>query len=209
MVVSLRPVDFRTRRWIALIVLLMLGIALANTLLLALTPQALAAPSPNADTWAPNGTVFAVVHSGTTTYLGGAFNSVGPVTGQGVPLNTNTGARVATYPRVNGQVNVCIPDGAGGFYIGGSFTGVGGLARNNVALVQAGFTVDPTWNPGANGTVLALAVSGGNVFAGWSFTNIGGQARNRIAKLNNTTGAAIAAWNPNADNTVNALVFSG
>ncbi len=41
---------------------------------------------------------------------------------------------------------------------------------------------------------------------GGSFNNIGGSSRNYIAKLNPTTGVADATFNPNANNTVLAIV---
>ena len=95
------------------------------------------------DTWITNGPVRAIVTTPETTYIGGDFTHVGPFTGGGVPIDASTGAAVATYPKVNGTVIACIPDGSGGWYIGGYFDKVGGVVRNNIAHILANGSVDP------------------------------------------------------------------
>jgi hypothetical protein len=117
-------------------------------------------------------------------------------TGPAALLDVTSGAVVCGFPAVSGtNVDVAVPDGAGGWYIGGNFTAVGGAARSRIAHVLANNSV-AAWNPGANGRVFALAVSGSTVYAAGEFRSIGGQARNFIAALDATTGAA-TAWNPN------------
>src|SRR5207247_1985017 len=90
-------------------------------------------------------------------------------------------------------------------YVGGNFSMIGGLARDNIAALDAtnGNAIAP-WNPGANSGVLALAVSGSTVYAGGGFWTIGGQPRQFVAALDATTGAA-TPWDPNANNDVRAL----
>jgi hypothetical protein len=163
--------------------------------------------TPREETWVTNGAVQAIVCTTDTIYIGGDFTYVGPATGGGVPLDASTGAPAATFPRVNGKVNACVPDGSGGWYIGGDFNRVGGIIRNNIAHILANGSVDLTWNPNANREVYALAVSGSTVYAGGYFTSIGGKPRNRIAAIAAITGAA-TDWNPNADNLVYALAVS-
>ena len=180
--------------------------------------QALALSStPNSSTWITSGTptgeitgsVYAIVDNGTTIYIGGDFNYVGPNTGFGVPLGAATGSPVSTFPKVNDAVWTAVSDGAGGWYIGGLFTKVGNYDRNGVAHVLSDGTVDPGWDPNAeSGVVYALAVSGGTVYAGGDFNNIGGQDRNYIAALDAATGFA-TPWNPNADDVLYALAMSG
>jgi hypothetical protein len=159
------------------------------------------------DLFITNGTVNAQVTSGTTLYLGGSFSFVGPVTGSGVPVDTTTGVAVSGFPKVNGQVNTAVSDGAGGWYIGGSFSVVGGVARSNVAHVLADNTVSP-WDPSTNALVRTLVLVGGTVYLGGDFTTIGGQGRSRIAAVDTSTGAPLA-WNPNANGVVRTLVSSG
>ena len=67
---------------------------------------------------------------------------------------------------------------------------VGGLERNRLAHVLADGTVDPDWNPSADGFVASLAVSGSSVYVGGAFNSVGGLARIKIAELDATTGNA-------------------
>jgi hypothetical protein len=85
---------------------------------------------------------------------------------------------------------------------------VGGLARNNLAHILGGNTVDQGWKPSADQDVLAIAVSGNLVYVGGEFQNIDGQRRNRIAALDKTNGQ-ISPWNPSALQVVNVLAISG
>src|SRR3954468_20315706 len=66
--------------------------------------------------------------------------------------------------------------------IGGDFTAVGGVARRNAAAIRADGTVDPSFAPNPNGTVLAIAVSAQptRVFLGGTFTKVGGVPRARL-----------------------------
>ncbi|MBU1942175.1 MAG: PQQ-like beta-propeller repeat protein [Actinobacteria bacterium] len=155
-----------------------------------------------------DGIVRAIVTTPDTTYIGGDFNYVGPNTGSGVFIDASTGQPAATYPRVDGQICACVPDGSGGWYIGGSFTMVSSVTRNGVAHILSDGTLDSAWDPDANGTVNALAVSGSTVYAGGAFSSIGGQNRNNMAALDAVTGNA-TSWDPDADGAVNALAVSG
>ncbi len=159
------------------------------------------------DFFIANGTVNAELLSGSTLYVGGRFTHVGAVTGAGVPLDGGSGLAVSGFPRVVGEVDAVVSDGAGGWYIGGLFTTVGGIARSNLAHVLADNSVS-SWDPNANGAVRALAVDGSVVYAGGDFTNVGGQTRNRIAALDAGTGLA-TAWDPNANLPVRVIKVSG
>ena len=127
-----------------------------------------------------------------------------PTTGYGAAIDINTGSPNLAFAKVNGNINAVVPDGAGGWYIGGNFTMVGGVARNNIAHINADGTLNGSWNPNANNVVSALKVSGSTVYVSGMFTSIGGQTGNYIAALDVVTGTA-TSWNPNANNFVNAL----
>ncbi len=124
--------------------------------------MAATAPETPADTWIANATVYDIEASGNTLYLGGDFDYIGPNTGCGVPVNADTG-QAGRFARVNGNVRCAAPDAAGGWYVGGEFTSVGGASRNRVAHIMADGSLDPAWNPDADGTVYAIAVSGSTV----------------------------------------------
>lgn len=94
-------------------------------------------------------------------------------------------------------------------YIGGSFTSVSGTPRQNVAAIRADGTLDPAWNPSANGVVHALAASsdGSKIFLGGGFTSVDGQSRGRLAAVTPDTGGLVPAWTTTASNNlVRALV---
>nr|MBP7509253.1 hypothetical protein [Prolixibacteraceae bacterium] len=161
-------------------------------------------PEPNA--WVTDGLVSAIVTSDNMTYIGGFFNYVGPNTGKGVPMDSS-GLPFSTYPKVNGAVNSCIPDGSGGWYIGGEFNRVGSVERNHIAHILSNGSVDDAWNPDANGLVFALAISGTTVYVGGNFTSIGGHLCNHIAAIDYS--GSITDWNPDANDIVIAIVVSG
>lgn len=172
--------------------------------------------TPDEGTWITNGVVKSVVEDPVNPdviYLGGNFTYVGPNTGSGAKINTSTGA-IITSPslagvRVNGNIITSISDGAGGFYIGGAFTKVGTTTRNRIAHILPNGSLDPDFNPNADGqvTTLALSSNGAILYAGGSFTSIGGALRNSLAALNTTTGLA-TVFDPNADDEVQALLLS-
>jgi trimeric autotransporter adhesin len=145
----------------------------------------------------------------TTTYLGGRFVYAGPHTGNAAPMNVSTGQVGNVWSQVNGKVNVCIPDGSGGWYVGGSFTQVGRFARNNLVHILADGSVDSVWDPSPSSYVLSLAKSGNLLYVGGQFQTIGGQNRARIAAVDAISTGAATAWNPGANNRVAALIVSG
>ena len=149
-------------------------------------------------------------------YAGGAFLNVGGARHFGFAGIDSSGTVSASTPdaEVVGQVYALAPLADGSMIVGGSFLKSGQQARNNILKVQANGTLDSTWNPAADQTVLSLAADGaGNVYVGGTFANIGGKARASVAKVSATgTGAANATWNPSvapAGHPVNALALDG
>jgi len=114
---------------------------------------------------------------------------------------TVTGGQVFAMARIGNNVA-----------IGGTFTGLRSpagvtVARSRIALVDAN-TGEPvsTWNPGADGTVRALATSSDRLYVGGAFTTIGGVARSRLAALLTGTGAVDAGFRADASAEVRTLL---
>ena len=85
----------------------------------------------------------------------------------------------------------------------------GGVARGNLAALEADDSLDLNWAPAADDVVEALAISGSTLYVGGSFTSIddggGAQTRNRLAAIGATSGLLDANWAPLADAAVYAL----
>jgi hypothetical protein len=96
--------------------------------------------------------------------------------------------------RVNGTVYAIAQVGSRTI-IGGAFTEVGSQPRNHIAAIRADGTVDPTFNPGADGIVYALAASadGSTIYLGGTFTAVGGEARANLAAVD-ASGTVRADW---------------
>lgn len=119
-------------------------------------------------------------------------------------------------PRPNGAVRCLAVQSDGKVLMGGDFTNVrpngapSATTRSHMARVNADGTLDAACNPSPNAAVSTLALqTDGRVLLGGEFTTLspnGGAAttRNRIARLN-TDGTLDSAFNPNANNTVNAV----
>ena len=179
-------------------------------------------PNPNA-----NGSVYAVAVQGDgKVIMGGAFITVMPNGGPAVTrlriarFNPDGTLDAAFDPNINpagsGSATVFAikVQSNGKILVGGSFTtlapnGGATVTRNNIVRLETDGTVDPTFNPNANGSVYSLAVQpDGKVLAGGAFSgagSIGGQTRNRMARLDSVTGAA-DSFDPSANGNVDTIV---
>jgi hypothetical protein len=204
-----RAAAFRTRA-------VLLGVALVAGGFVGTLPEAEAAVSNTPDeTWVTNGDVNSVFRAGSRIYLGGNFDQVGAGTGSGVPLDPASGARSASFPKVNGPVYVTVPDGAGGWYIGGDFTRVGDRSRHNAARILADGTVG-AWNPNVDHAVRAIALGpGGGANLAWiggDFTVVNNaptpMAARGLAATNLFGGEAVWGIPGNSTGSVLALALS-
>ena len=147
--------------------------------------------------------------------LGGDFTTLSPANGPGTVsrkglarLNADGTVDMAFNPD-SGDANInsiaLQPDGK--ILVGGAFANIGGQPRNNIARLDPITGLADSFDPNANGLVLALAVQpDGKILAGGYFFTIGGQPRNYIARLDATTGLA-DAFNPNASDPVYSVVL--
>lgn len=94
--------------------------------------------------------------------------------------------------------------------IGGDFTTVGGLPRQHLAALRPDGTVDPVFDPGADGVVRALdgSVDGSRIFVGGEFSVIGGVARGALAAVD-PAGTVVADWVADTNGIVHAIEVSG
>ncbi len=91
--------------------------------------------------------------------------------------------------------------------IAGAFTTIGGQARNYMARLNSDGSLDPTFDPAADGPIYALAQqSDGILVVAGNFTVLGGQARNRIARLD-ANGGLDLAYAPSADDSVVSMAL--
>jgi hypothetical protein len=149
------------------------------------------------------GRLLTVVVVATTTWA---------VAGVGSPAAAAYGTTAAASWVPNGTVFAMAQSG-GRIYLGGSFTSLTDpttgttVARARLAAVDASTGALVTdWNPGADGTVRALAVGdSGTIYAGGSFTTAAGVAASRLAAIT-PTGAPVPGWAATANSTVRDIL---
>jgi uncharacterized delta-60 repeat protein len=101
------------------------------------------------------------------------------------------------------ETSVVQPDGK--ILIGGNFNRVLGVARNNMARLNADGTLDTAFNPNVSGSVHAIALQAdGKILIGGEFFSVGQQTRHYMARLDATTGAP-DSFDPNPQAQVYAL----
>ncbi len=113
-------------------------------------------------------------------------------------------------PTADGNVNAIALQPDGKLIAGGAFNTFGGQPRSLLASLNADGSLDTTFNPSLDGTVVhAIAMQAdGKILVGGDFTACTGQTRNRLARLN-ADGTLDATFNPNADGEVFAVMQQG
>lgn len=204
-----------------------LALAVAASALLVAAPPASAAFSDLPDqTWMTNGTVYAVVQSGNTIYVGGKFRALRRCpTGVSCPNGTIQTVDVGAFDATTGEglstftVNVG-GDGAtvfalavldGKLYIGGKFTSVNGEPRLNMAAVDASTGALDPFAPqvGVDTTdyVRGMIAHQGRIYIGGLFTTVDGLSRPRLAAFT-SAGALDPNWRPKTSGAARAFVPS-
>ncbi len=152
--------------------------------------------------WSPStiaGDVASVSARGDSVYLGGSFTTVGGVPRAGLAkVAAADGTLDATWdPGADATVDVVRATDDGLFVVGGFSGGakVGGAVRSYVARVALGGSgAADAWAPQLDGWVNALVPAPDGVYLGGEFAHVGGAAHASLAKVDTTTGAAVAGW---------------
>jgi hypothetical protein len=171
---------------------------------------------PGSETTGPlNGTVSAVVVSGTEVYVGGNFTNAGNVPGADYIARWNgttwSGLLSGTVGINSPAVVTTIALSGTDVLVGGFFFSAGGVpGANNIARWNG-----TTWSaigptPSITGTVTTIAISGTEVFVGGGFTNAGNvPGADYIARWNGTTWSGLLSGTFGISSTVNTIAISG
>ena len=118
-------------------------------------------------------------------------------------LDVDRGTLLPWNPDANGPVHAILVSADGKqLYVGGEFDTIGGQPAAKLARIDvASGKVDPTFRPGVDGRVRALALSGDRLYVGGSFGTVAGpagrEARPKLAALSAATGEVLP-WTPPA-----------
>ncbi|MBI5169573.1 MAG: hypothetical protein HZA61_08805 [Candidatus Eisenbacteria bacterium] len=147
-----------------------------------------------------NGTILALLRSGTTLYLGGTFTSVNGSPRAGLAaIDVTTGALLPFDAALSSGASVRALTLLGdSLYVGGAFTAAGGQPRASAACVQAATGSLFAWDPqlsrtGGTPSVRKFVHSGGVLWTAGRFSHAAGQPRGNVAALDAVT-AAPGAW---------------
>ncbi|MBI5387032.1 MAG: hypothetical protein HZA90_20350 [Verrucomicrobia bacterium] len=120
----------------------------------------------------------------------GSFTNVGGVLCNGIARFNTNGALDATFNSgtgADGDIKAVALQPNGQVLIGGAFTSVNGVARTNVARLNANGSVDAAFHPVPDDEVRGLAVQpDGKILLGGRFWNIGPTFRPHIARLDSS-----------------------
>ena len=159
-------------------------------------------------------TVRTLAYDGGTLFIGGGFTTVDGLSRPNlVAVSATVVGQAGPDLGAAAQVETVSVASSGLLYVGGSFTTLKGQPRLRLARVThvggaLDVVLDP-WNPGANGTVRAVAAAAPDaVFVGGDFTTIGGQARAGLARLD-AAGGTPTAFSAGESVVVSALTVAG
>ncbi len=125
--------------------------------------------------------------------LGGLASLAFPAAAQTIPALTPD-SRFSTQ----GTVSAIAELPGRRLVVGGEFTGVNGVARTNLARLNADGSPDLSWAPDLDNRVRAIAFVPGPdlIYVGGDFTTIDGTTVNGIARFDANTGALDTSWSP-------------
>ena len=138
-----------------------------------------------------NGSVKALVTSGSDLYVGGQFTTAGGNSATNV-AKWNGSAWSALGSGVNGEVGALAVLGTN-LYVAGAFTTAGGNSATNVAKWNGSAWSALGLGLGLNGSVSALAVLGSDLYVGGYFTMAGGNSAKYVAKWNGSAWSALGS----------------
>jgi hypothetical protein len=179
---------------------------------------ALDATSGDATSWNPRAddAVEALAVDGDQVFAGGSFTSLFDwVPRQGAAaIDLASGRATGWNPLIDGDITGLAIIGST-VYLAGDFADVDGVARYNIAAVDARSGALLPWYPGPLGSAgvpvsvvpstMRLAAQDGLVYVGGVFYGIGGKDRNYIAQLDGATAEA-TSWNAYPDGAGTALL---
>ncbi|MCW5553047.1 MAG: immunoglobulin domain-containing protein [Verrucomicrobiae bacterium] len=173
----------------------------------------------------PNSAVYALaLQSDGKIVIGGAFTRVGGLSRTNLArlnpdgsLDAGFTAAVGAAARSVSMVSALAIQPDGKILVSGAFATLGGMARTNLARLNADGTVDAGFNPAPRGSggatflslseVRTLAVQpDGKILLGGTFTTLAGQPRSNLGRLN-SDGSLDSPFNPGANSNVLALVL--
>ncbi|RYD82447.1 MAG: hypothetical protein EOP53_03700, partial [Sphingobacteriales bacterium] len=159
----------------------------------------------------------AMVESGGSILIGGAFTNFGPTLSNYFVRITSAGVSDPTFDTTSSQSNGAIQAMArqadGKLIIGGTFTVFKGIAMKRIARLHRDGSVDTSFHAGNafdNGVVNALAVQpNGKIIVGGTFTSHNGIASPRLVQLDmdGSRDMTFNAGGAGPNSTVNALLL--
>lgn len=191
----------------------MLGVGAAVlALLVTSVPAAYAAVSEVPDSTAQvQGSVYGMGKVGDALVIGGVFSKVGGQDRVNVAKLLPDGRTDRDFVAdTDGKVMAVVASEDGSVvFLGGKFSSVNGVARANLAAVDAetgavltGWRADTT---GRYPDVKALEVSGNLLYVAGRFGGINGTGRKRLAAVRTADGSMFMRFNPRVDRAVNEI----
>jgi hypothetical protein len=152
----------------------------------------------------------AVATDGSHVYIGGQFtHAQGVETGGFARVDSDTAALADSPPiEAVSELGALAYQDDGKIVIGGYFARVDGIPRKNIARLLADGSVDPDFDPGANGYVWGLLVHDSTIYASGNFSQLGGLPRKALGAIDANTGAT-TAWNPTIGQSGPGLPYIG